>query len=82
MPKLPNASDLVTLTEAAEYAGYASASTLRKAARTGHLRVVRLSARTILTTYAWVDAYEDAIYGKGGRPRGYELPQRPTSPQP
>jgi hypothetical protein len=76
MPKLPNASDLVTLEEAADYAGYRSVSTLRKAAREGHLRVVQLSPRTILTTHAWVSTYEDYIYGKGGRPRGAVMPPR------
>lgn len=70
MSKLPNAKDLVTLTEAAEYAGYRSVSTLRKAARDGTLRVVRLGTRTVLTTHDWVYDYESAIYGKGGRPRG------------
>ncbi len=70
MSKLPNSKDLVTLAEAAEYAGYQSVSTLRKAARDGTLRVVRLGTRTILTTHDWVSDYELAIDGKGGRPRG------------
>jgi hypothetical protein len=82
MPKLPNAADLVTLAEAADYAGYRSVSTLRKAAREGHLRVVQLGPRTILTTHAWVSAYEDAIYGKGGRPRGSEVTSPSTPPLP
>jgi len=70
MPRLPNASDLISLQEAAEYAGYRSASTLRKAAREGMLRTVKLSPRAIMTTYEWVSDYEMAVYGKGGRPRG------------
>lgn len=70
MSKLPNSKDLVTLTEAADYAGYRSVSTLRKAAREGTLRVVRLGTRTVLTTHDWVGDYEMAVYGKGGRPRG------------
>jgi len=70
MPKLPNAGDLVTLEEAANYAGYRSPSTLRKAAREGTLRVLRVGERTILTTHDWVGDYETSIYGKGGRPRG------------
>jgi len=78
MPKLPNAADLVTLEEAADYAGYRSVSTLRKAAREGRLKVVRLGARTILTTHDWVAVYEDAIYGNGGRPRGHVV-DPPTS---
>ena len=45
MPRLPNASDLISLHEAAAYAGYRSASTLRKAAREGTLRTVTLSPR-------------------------------------
>jgi hypothetical protein len=73
MPKLPNAADLVTLEEAAAYAGYRSVSTLRKAVRDGRLRCVQHGARTILTTHDWVYAYEEAIYDKGGRPRGRAL---------
>jgi hypothetical protein len=82
MPKLPNAADLVTLEEAADYADYRSVSTLRKAAREGHLKVVRLGARTILTTHDWVHDYELAIDGKGGRPRGrvVEPPAMPATP--
>jgi len=49
MPRLPNASDLISLQEAAEYAGYRSASTLRKAAREGALRTVTLGPRAIMT---------------------------------
>jgi len=74
MPWLPNASDLISLQEAAEYAGYRSASTLRKAARAGTLRTVTLGPRAIMTTHEWVSAYEMAIYGKGGRPRGAMRP--------
>jgi hypothetical protein len=70
MPRLPNAGDLISLQEAAAYAGYRSPSTLRKAAREGTLRTVRLGPRAIMTTYDWVSDYEMAIYGKGGRPRG------------
>jgi hypothetical protein len=70
MPRLPNAGDLVTLAEAADYAGYRSVSTLRKAAREGALKVVRLGGRTILTTHDWVADYEYRISGRGGRPRG------------
>jgi hypothetical protein len=79
--RLPNAADLMTLEEAAEDAGYSSASTLRKAAREGRLRVVRHGIRTILTTAEWVSAYEDRIYGKGGRPRGSTVPVK-AAPQP
>jgi hypothetical protein len=71
MPRLPNAGDLISLQEAADYAGYRSASTLRKAAREGHLRVLQPSPRVILTTRAWVDEYELSVWGKGGRPRGH-----------
>jgi hypothetical protein len=74
--RLPNAADLMTLEEAAADAGYSSASTLRKAAREGRLRVVRHGARTVLTTAEWVSAYEDRIYGKGGRPRGAAAPAK------
>lgn len=70
MPRLPNARDLITLPEAAAFAGYRSASTLRKAAREGALRTVTLGPRAIMTTQEWVLDYESAIYGKGGRPRG------------
>ena len=80
MARLPNAADLLTLEEAAEEAGYNSASTLRKAAREGRLKVIRHGARTILTTADWVAAYEDAVYGKGGRPRGYTVPPKPPQP--
>lgn len=80
MARLPNAADLLTLEEAADEAGYSSASTLRKAAREGHLRVIRHGTRTILTTAEWVQAYEDATYGKGGRPRGYSVPHKPPHP--
>jgi len=81
MPRLPNAADLMTLEEAAEDAGYRSPSTLRKAARDGRLQVIQHGTRTILTTAAWVSAYEDLTYGKGGRPRGYTVPpkQSPTA---
>lgn len=82
MPKLPNAADLVTLEEAADYADYRSVSTLRKAAREGRLKVVRLGARTIFTTHDWVRAYENAIYGKGGRPRGRPLAPPAVPPRP
>jgi hypothetical protein len=71
MPRLPNASELISLPEAADYAGYRSVSTLRTAARAGRLRGLQLSPRVILTTPAWVDAYDQSIWGKGGRPRGY-----------
>ncbi len=82
MPRFPNAVDLLTLEEAAEEAGYSSPSTLRKAAREGRLQVIRHGARTILTTTAWVEAYEDAIFGKGGRPRGYVVPSTPSPSAP
>jgi hypothetical protein len=83
MARLPNATDLMTLEEAAADAGYSSASTLRKAAREGRLKVIRHGARTILTTADWVWAYEDRIYGKGGRPRGYTVPPKavPQTPR-
>jgi hypothetical protein len=74
MPRLPNASDLISLQEAASYAGYRSVSTLRKAAREGTLRTVKLGPRAIMTTYDWVTDYEMAVYGKGGRPRGVARP--------
>ena len=74
MPRLPNASDLISLPVAAEYAGYRSASTLRKAAREGTLRTVTLGPRAIMTTYEWVSDYEMAVYSKGGRPRGEMRP--------
>lgn len=70
MPRLPNAGDLISLQDAADYAGYRSVSTLRKAARDGTLRTVQLGPRAIMTTYDWVNDYEVAISGKGGRPRG------------
>ena len=70
MSRLPNAGDLISLQTAAEYAGYRSASTLRKAAREGTLRTVALGPRAIMTTYDWLAEYEVAVYGKGGRPRG------------
>ncbi len=70
MPRLPNARDLISLPEAATFAGYRSASTLRKAAREGTLRTVTLGPRAIMTTQEWVLDYEAAVYGKGGRPRG------------
>lgn len=74
MPRLPNAGDLISLQDAAEYAGYRSASTLRKAAREGALRTVTLGPRAIMTTHEWVADYELAVYGKGGRPRGMVRP--------
>jgi len=74
MPRLPNASDLISLQEAAEYAGYRSASTLRKAAREGTLRTVTLSPRAIMTTHDWLNDDELAVHGKGGRPRGEVRP--------
>jgi hypothetical protein len=80
MARPPNAADLMTLEEAAEDAGYSSPSTLRKAAREGRLKVIRHGQRTILTTADWVAAYEDAAYGKGGRPRGYTVPAKPPQP--
>jgi len=78
MARLPNADDLLTLEEAAHYLGYRSPSTLRTAVREGRLQVIRHGARTILTTVDWVYAYEDAIAGKGGRPRGCVAPPRPA----
>ena len=74
MPRLPNASDLISLQKASEYAGYRSPSTLRKAAREGTLRTVMLSPRAIMTTHDWLNEYELAVYGKGGRPRGAVRP--------
>ncbi len=70
MSRLPNASALISLQEAADYAGYRSVSTLRKAAREGHLRVLRPSPHIILTTQAWVEEYDLSVWGKGGHPRG------------
>ncbi len=78
MSRLPNASALISLQEAADYAGYCSVSTLRKATRTGQLQVIQPSPRVILTTQAWVDAYDFNVGGKGGRPRGLPL-LRPKS---
>jgi hypothetical protein len=72
--RLSNAGDLIRLSEAATFAGYRSASTLRKAAREGTLRTVTLGPRAIMTTQDWVLDYENAIYGKGGRPRGVVRP--------
>jgi len=72
--RLPNARDLISLPEAAAYAGYRSASTLRKAARAGTLRTITLGPRAIMTTHDWVLDYETAVYGKGGRPRGIVRP--------
>jgi len=74
MPRLPNASALISLHEAAEYAGYRSASTLRKAARAGTLRTLTLGPRAIMTTHGWLNDDELAVYGKGGRPRGKVCP--------
>jgi hypothetical protein len=74
MPKLPNAGDLLSLEEAASSCGYRSASSLRKAARDGRLRVVRLGPRAIMTTLDWVSDYEYAIVGNGGRLRGSTAP--------
>jgi hypothetical protein len=74
VPRLPNARDLISLPEAAACAGYCSASTLRKAARAGALRTVTLGPRAIMTTQEWVLDYENAIAGKGGRPRGVVRP--------
>lgn len=81
MARLPNAADLLTLEAAAADAGYSSPSTLRKAAREGRLKVIRHGARTILTTAEWVSAYEDTLFGKGGRPRGYvaTTPRQPPT---
>ncbi len=70
MPRLPNSSDLITLQEAADYGGYRSVSTLRKAAREGRLQVLHPSPRVVLTTYAWLDEYDMSVSEKGGRPRG------------
>jgi hypothetical protein len=79
MARLPNAADLLTLEEAAMEAGYLSPSTLRKAAREGRLKVIRRGARTILTTAEWVAAYEETVFGKGGRPRGSVQPTPPPT---
>ncbi len=70
MPRLPNARDLISLPEAAAFAGDHSASTLRKAARDGTLHTVTLGLRAIMTTQEWVLDDENAIYSKGGRLRG------------
>ena len=48
VPRLPNARDLISLPEAAAFAGYRSASTLRKAAHEGTLRTVTLGPRALL----------------------------------
>ena len=48
MPRLPNARDLISLPEAAAFAGYRSASTLRKAAREGTLGTMILGPRAIM----------------------------------
>jgi hypothetical protein len=74
VPRLPNARDLISLPEAAAFAGYRSVSTLRKAAREGTLRTLTLGPRAIMTTQEWVLDDENAIYGKGGRPRGDARP--------
>lgn len=74
---MPNAGQLISLQNAAEYAGYRNASTLRKAAREGMLRTITLGPRSIMTTYEWVADYELIIEGRGGRPRGVvRLPPR------
>jgi len=70
MPQIPNAGKLISLQDAAEYAGYRNASTLRKAAREGTLRTVTLGPRTIMTMHEWVADYERTIDGRGGWPRG------------
>ncbi len=70
MPRLPNSSDLISLHEAAQYGGYCSVSTLRKAAREGRLQVIQPSPRVILTTCAWLNEYDMSVADKGGRPRG------------
>ncbi len=74
MPRPPNSSDLISLHEAAQYGGYRSVSTLRKAAREGRLQVIQPSPRVILTTHAWLNAYDMSVAEKGGRPRGHPRP--------
>jgi len=50
VPHRPNARDLISLPEAAAFAGYRRASTLRKATREGILRTIPLGPWAIMTT--------------------------------
>jgi len=66
--------DFITLTEAAQRAGYRSTSALRRAVRSGTLRTRRVSARVQLTTPTWLSDYLATV--RPGKPgKGYHRGQ-------
>jgi hypothetical protein len=67
--RYPKPEDYLSISEAAEYFGYKSPSTLRKAAQDGKLRHVNAGPRAIVTTVDWVYDWHLEQDGRG-RPRG------------
>jgi len=68
--KTEELGEYITLTRAAEIAGYrGGAGNLRRAAAQGTLRTV-LIGRTRLTTPSWLNAYTDGLKPTAGWPRG------------
>ncbi len=70
--KTEELGEYITLTRAAEIAGYrGGAGNLRRAAAQGKLRTV-LIGRTRLTTQPWLREYMDGLKPTAGWPRGQE----------
>ncbi len=65
---------LITLAEAAQIAGYASAGGLRQAVAEGKLRAVKAGKRVNLTRREWLDAYLATV-----RPGNYRRGQPKSS---
>ncbi len=63
----PKPNEYVSIKEAADYFGYRSPSTLRKAAQDGHLRHVRAGPRATVTTIDWVYDWQATHDGRGRR---------------
>lgn len=61
--------EFITITEAAEIAGYRDASTLHRAALSGKLTTRVFGQRTRLTTRAWLEDYLAGVKQRGN-PRG------------
>ena len=70
--KIEELGEYITLTRAAEVAGYrGGAGNLRRAASLGKLRTV-LIGRTRLTTQPWLAEYMDNLKPTAGWPRGQQ----------
>jgi hypothetical protein len=57
MPVIGVENDYITLSQAAELAGYKSVRPLQLAAQQGRLKTIKLGPRVQFTTRAWLDQY-------------------------